>query len=168
MSSTQIGELFPAQEALTDEMVGMAATLKSSTMALEGRLRERDALLDDTDDALQRSLDSARRSRARARQIYRRCGSATNFCPLCVPSKRVQLVLPASTVQMALRHQHLPLRPCGRETVSAQEPSRLLQDVLRAARGRRHVRWDVHVHQSDVFRWLQGVEGDDVKPQACL
>ncbi len=62
-----------AQEALTDEMVGMAATLKSSTMALTGRLRERDALLDETDDALQRSLDSARRSRARARQIYKRC-----------------------------------------------------------------------------------------------
>ena len=68
------------QDALTDEMVGMAATLKSSTLALEGRLRERDALLDETDDALQRSLDNARRSRARARQIYMRCG------PLCCGS----------------------------------------------------------------------------------
>ena len=70
------------QDALTDEMVGMAATLKSSTLALSGRLRERDALLDETDDALQRSLDNARRSRARARQIYVRCAPCSPFYSL--------------------------------------------------------------------------------------
>ncbi len=69
---------------MTDEMVGMAATLKSSTLALEGRLRERDALLDETDDALQRSLDNARRSRARARQIYMRCVSCSLVRPCLI------------------------------------------------------------------------------------
>lgn len=63
------------QETLTDELVGMAAAMRSSTAALEGRLAERGALLEDADDALQRSLDSTRRSRTRARRIVTRYGS---------------------------------------------------------------------------------------------
>ena len=132
----------------------MAATLKSSTMALTGRLRERDALLDETDDALQRSLDSARRSRARARQIYMRCPLGGE--PVCVLSSRAQLMLTASR-----------LSACGsplymmciyafvkKQALRAQEPSGVLPDVHRAACRRRHVCWDVHVHQGDLFRWL--------------
>lgn len=45
-----------AQEDLTDELAGMAAQLKSSTLAIEGRLRERGQLLDSTEAALDGSL----------------------------------------------------------------------------------------------------------------
>jgi len=64
-----------AQESLTDELVGMAAAIRDSTRALEGRLAERGALLEDADDALQRSLENTRKSKARARQIYTRYDS---------------------------------------------------------------------------------------------
>ena len=60
------------QESLTDELVGMAAAMRDSTRALEGRLTERGALLEDADDALQQSLESTRKSKVRARQIYTR------------------------------------------------------------------------------------------------
>ena len=43
------------QEDLTDELAGLASRLKSNTQAMEGRLRERDQLLDTTAAALDTS-----------------------------------------------------------------------------------------------------------------
>ena len=44
------------QEDLTDELAGLAARLKSNTLAMEGRLKEREELLDGTETALDKSL----------------------------------------------------------------------------------------------------------------
>jgi hypothetical protein len=44
------------QEDLTEELAGLAAQLKSSTQAIEGKLKERGQLLDGTEAALDTSL----------------------------------------------------------------------------------------------------------------
>jgi hypothetical protein len=58
------------QDALTEELAGMAASLKSSTLAVEGKLRERGQLLDTTETALDHSLHHTRRSAAEAKNIH--------------------------------------------------------------------------------------------------
>jgi hypothetical protein len=60
------------QEHLTDELVAMAASLKTNTKAFESKLKERGALMDDTDFAIDKSLDHARKSVARSKTIYQR------------------------------------------------------------------------------------------------
>ncbi len=61
---------FAEQEALTEELAGMAASLKSSTLAVEGRLRERGQLLGATETALDHSLHHTRKSAAEAKKIH--------------------------------------------------------------------------------------------------
>lgn len=61
-----------AQEYATDEMVGMAATLKGSSLAIEAQLRHRAKLLNQTDDALEHSLAQARAAKVKATDIHGR------------------------------------------------------------------------------------------------
>lgn len=67
---------------LTDELAGMAAQLKSNTLAIEGRLKERGQLLDSTEAALDTSLRKTRESKERATEIHRR--GRANFCLTCL------------------------------------------------------------------------------------
>ncbi len=67
-----------AHEALTEELAGMAAALKTNTLAMEGKVRDRGALLDSADAALERSAAGAREASARATAVHRR--SRMNFC----------------------------------------------------------------------------------------
>lgn len=70
------------QDYATDEMVGMAATLKGSTLAMEAQLRKRGKLLDDTDDALEHSLTQARTAKTKAKEIHGR--QRIGFCKTCM------------------------------------------------------------------------------------
>ena len=75
-ATLQIVNLTPhllLQETLTDELLGMAAALKTNTMAFESRLKERGKVLDETDNAVNRSLDNARRAKNKATKIKQRC-----------------------------------------------------------------------------------------------
>lgn len=83
-------------EDLTDELAGMAAQLKSSTLAIEGRLRERGQLLDSTEAALDGSLRRTRESKERAAQIHRR--GRANFCLTCLVMLVVGLTFAAMYV----------------------------------------------------------------------
>lgn len=58
------------QEALTEELADMAATLKNSTLAVEGRLKERGQLLESTETALDHSLTHTKRSAVEAKRIH--------------------------------------------------------------------------------------------------
>jgi hypothetical protein len=66
------------QEVLTDELADMAAALKGSTLAMEGRVRERATLLDSTEEALERSLAGTKAAGAKAAAVHRR--GRVNFC----------------------------------------------------------------------------------------
>ncbi|KFM23405.1 hypothetical protein F751_1101 [Auxenochlorella protothecoides] len=61
------------QDALTDELAVLAASLKSNTLAMEGRVRERGSLLDATETALDRSLVGVKASNLGATAIHRKC-----------------------------------------------------------------------------------------------
>src|SRR4051812_12827821 len=61
------------QEMITDELAGMAAGMKSNTLAMESRLRQRAVLLDGTETALEQSLQNAKKSKTRAKEIHTRC-----------------------------------------------------------------------------------------------
>ncbi len=65
-------------EALTEELAGMAAALKTRTLAMEGKVQDRSALLDSADAALERSAAGAKEAGARATAVHRR--SRMNFC----------------------------------------------------------------------------------------
>lgn len=58
------------QDSLTEELAGMAASLKSSTLAVEGKLRERGQLLGVAETALDHSLHHTRKSAAEATRIH--------------------------------------------------------------------------------------------------
>ncbi|KAL4458035.1 hypothetical protein ABPG75_012900 [Micractinium tetrahymenae] len=87
-------------EDLTDELAGMAARLKSNTLAIEGRLKEREQLLDSTETALDTSLRKTRESKERATQIHRR--GRANFCLTCLIMLIVGLTFAAMYVFIKL------------------------------------------------------------------
>lgn len=77
-----------------DELVGMAAGMKSNTLAMEGQLRQRATLLDDTEVAMEHSLQQARKNKQRAKEIHGRralqfvgctavCRAAASSLPRC-------------------------------------------------------------------------------------
>lgn len=66
------------QEGLTDELVGLAASLKTNTLAMEGKLRQRDQLLEGAEGLLDMSVTRTRASAAKAAAIHRR--GSLNFC----------------------------------------------------------------------------------------
>lgn len=70
------------QEGLTDELAGLAASLKTNTLAMEGKLRDRAALLDGTEAALDTSLQRTKASAAKATDIHKR--GRTNLCLTCL------------------------------------------------------------------------------------
>lgn len=66
------------QEALTDELADMASALRSNTLAMEGKVRERGTLLDSTEQALETSLAGTKASASKATALHRR--GRINFC----------------------------------------------------------------------------------------
>lgn len=71
-----------AQETLTDELVGLAAAMKSNTLALETKVQERGRLLDGTEAALNESSLATKTAVEKAKAIHRR--GRLNFCLSCL------------------------------------------------------------------------------------
>jgi len=65
-------------EALTDELVDMASALKTNTLAMEAKVKERGELLDGTEAALENSVAGTKASAAKATEAHRR--GRINFC----------------------------------------------------------------------------------------
>lgn len=70
------------QESLTDELVGLAAAMKSNTLALESKVHERGRLLDGTEMALNQSSYATKAAVVKAKAIHRR--GRLNFCLSCL------------------------------------------------------------------------------------
>eukprot|EP00887_Chlorella_sp_A99_P001492 scaffold8.g1492.t1 len=70
------------QEGLTEELAGLAASLKSNTLAMEGKLRERGQLLEGAEAALDTSVAHTKASAGKATEIHRR--SRLNLCMTCL------------------------------------------------------------------------------------
>lgn len=66
------------QEALTDDLADLASALKESTLAVQTKVQARDALLSDTGDALETSVQGTRTSVARVEKARKQ--SRMNFC----------------------------------------------------------------------------------------
>lgn len=66
------------QEGLTDELADMASALKQSTRGVQSMVQERDALLDDTGQALETSLQGTKTSVSRVEKA--RVKNRMNFC----------------------------------------------------------------------------------------
>lgn len=77
-----VGAQGRAQEALTDELVGLAAAMKSNTLAMEAKVKERGALLDTTEAALDKSAGETRTAATRAGASLRR--GRRGFCFACL------------------------------------------------------------------------------------
>lgn len=66
------------QEALTDELADLAAAMKTNTLAMEAKVKERGTLLDGTEAALDKSLTQTKAASAKATVAHRR--GRRNFC----------------------------------------------------------------------------------------
>lgn len=66
------------QEALTDELADLAAAMKTNTLAMEAKVKERGTLLDGTEEALDKSAMETKTASANATVAHRR--GRRNFC----------------------------------------------------------------------------------------
>jgi Membrane fusion protein Use1 len=66
------------QETLTDELADLAAAMKTNTLAMEAKVKERGTLLDGTEAALDKSATETKTAAARATVAHRR--GRRNFC----------------------------------------------------------------------------------------
>ncbi len=66
------------QEALTDELADLAAAMKTNTLAMEAKVKERGTLLDGTEAALDKSAAETKTAAAKATVAHRR--GRRNFC----------------------------------------------------------------------------------------
>jgi len=66
------------QEALTDELSDLAAAMKTNSLAMEAKVRERGTLLDGTEAALDKSATETKTASAKATVAHRR--GRRNFC----------------------------------------------------------------------------------------
>lgn len=58
-----------AQDAMIDEMADLAASLKSNVLGIEGSVKLRGKLLEDTETALERSAAGAKQSNQQAKVV---------------------------------------------------------------------------------------------------
>lgn len=58
------------QESLIDEMADLAASLKQNVLGMEGSVKTRGKLLEDTESALERSAAGAKQSHRQAKQQH--------------------------------------------------------------------------------------------------
>lgn len=70
------------QDNIAEDLLGLTQALKSNTLAMEGKLRERGDLLESTEDALDKSVVGARESAAKAGKIHKR--GRLNLCFTCL------------------------------------------------------------------------------------
>mmetsp|Transcript_17902 Transcript_17902/g.53903 ORF Transcript_17902/g.53903 Transcript_17902/m.53903 type:complete len:246 (+) Transcript_17902:275-1012(+) len=70
------------QDYATDEMVGMAAVLKGNSLAMEEQLRRRGRLLDETEGAMQHSLEQSRAAKTKATEF--KSMQRVGFCKTCL------------------------------------------------------------------------------------
>ena len=71
-----------AQEALTDELADLAAAMKSNTLAMEAKVKERGVLLNSAENALEKSAGDTKTAATKATAIHRR--GRLNFCFTCL------------------------------------------------------------------------------------
>mmetsp|Transcript_2074 Transcript_2074/g.3289 ORF Transcript_2074/g.3289 Transcript_2074/m.3289 type:complete len:333 (+) Transcript_2074:104-1102(+) len=90
------------QEELTDELAGMAASLKASTYGLQDAVRARGALVDGTEVVLERNVDNVRKvAQDSAKQFTR---SSHGFCFTCMVLLLVGAVFTVLAVYIKLTH----------------------------------------------------------------
>jgi unconventional SNARE in the endoplasmic reticulum protein 1 len=81
-TKTRLATQSRLQEDLTDELVGLAAALKTNTLAMEDKVRHRGTLLESAEGALDKSAAATKRSAARATAIYKK--GRLNLCFKCL------------------------------------------------------------------------------------
>ena len=77
-AKTKLSNQGRVQEALTDELADLAAAMKTNTLAMEAKVKERGTLLDGTEAALDKSATETKTAAARATVAHRR--GRRNFC----------------------------------------------------------------------------------------
>lgn len=60
------------QESLTDELLGMSAALKRNALAMQQSVTNRGALLEDTDESIERNLAMQKQSVRKSKEEYKR------------------------------------------------------------------------------------------------
>lgn len=60
------------QESLTDELLGMSAALKRNALAMQQGVANRGAILEETDDSIERNLAMQQQSVKKSKEEYRR------------------------------------------------------------------------------------------------
>ena len=60
------------QESLTDELLGMSAALKRNALAMQQGVAQRGAILEETDDSIERNLAMQQQSVKKSKEEYRR------------------------------------------------------------------------------------------------
>lgn len=70
------------QDNITDELLGLTEALKTNTLAMEGKLKERGQLLDTAEEALDKSVAGAKVSAAKATALHKQ--GRINICLTCL------------------------------------------------------------------------------------
>lgn len=78
------------QDNIADELLGLTAALKTNTLAMEGTLKEREKLLEKTEDALDKSVAGAKASAGKAMALHKR--GRLHLCLTCL----IMLIIGAS------------------------------------------------------------------------
>ncbi len=60
------------QESLTDELLGMSAALKRNALAMQQGVANRGAILEETDDSIERNLAMQQQSVKKSKEEYKR------------------------------------------------------------------------------------------------
>ena len=64
--------VMPEQDSLTDELLGMSAALKRNALAMQQGVANRGAILEETDDSIERNLAMQQQSVKKSKEEYRR------------------------------------------------------------------------------------------------
>jgi hypothetical protein len=70
------------QDNIADELLGLTAALRTNTLAMEVKLKERGELLDTTEEALDKSVAGAKASAGKATALHKR--GRLNLCLTCL------------------------------------------------------------------------------------
>lgn len=81
-AKTQLISEHAIQDNIADELLGLTAALKTNTLAMEGKLKERGELLDTTEEALDKSVTGAKASAGKATALHKR--GRLNLCLTCL------------------------------------------------------------------------------------
>ncbi|GAX80000.1 hypothetical protein CEUSTIGMA_g7440.t1 [Chlamydomonas eustigma] len=111
------------QDAITDDLVGMAAALKKSTLDMQAAVDRRGDLVNAAETNLVKSLDNAKEVVSKSKEQFKR-GKGT-CCLTCMVLLVVCIVLSAMIVYIKFTHllgYRLPLTPVTQKTLQIASP----------------------------------------------